>query len=373
MAGIWADIPSGSHGLYGTNATAMKDGIWSDIGGSGQIFWDLIDDPDPAIGSSGYVLGGTGNNNYGGRLVLPSAQTTVGIGLNQWLTSIPNGPNDISIIAEWRDGSNNRIAFVYVDTTGAIRFFNRYDNTDIANSSGPVCTANAWWHFESKLTCSSSGLAEVEVRVNGITKLQHSGFSTGIATGSGAVGASSQIIINKSNAVGHSANARWKNIVIWDGSGTRNNDFLGSVTVFFQPVDSDISLGGWTCSSGASGSALIGHAGPPVDANYIAADDTPPAPAEFTMTDLPPDVTSVRYIIPIVRAAKVDGGDGNIQVSISPDGVNYDTGPNTPITSAMTYWGNAAVPFVSELDPATSAPWTPSGFNSARVRIDRTV
>lgn len=99
-----------------------------------------------------------------------------------------------------------------------------------------------------------------------------------------------------------------------------------------------------------------------------------PTPVEIQLAPLPDDVTSVRAVIPMIRAAKADGGDGNVQVSFGISGASYAAGPDTPITTAYTFWGNPTVPFVSEINPLTSAPWTPGEFNiGARMKVARTL
>jgi hypothetical protein len=68
----------------------------------------------------------------------------------------------------------------------------------------------------------------------------------------------------------------------------------------------------------------------------------------------------------IVRAAKTDGGDGSLQVSVVSSGTAGD-GTNRPITVAQTYWTD-----VHDLDPHTSAAWTPTTVNAAQLKINRT-
>jgi hypothetical protein len=104
------------------------------------------------------------------------------------------------------------------------------------------------------------------------------------------------------------------------------------------------------------------------DLTFIAADDTPPSPAEVKFTSLPPDVTSIRGLISITRSRKTDGGDGNLQTSLSPNGINYAVGADNPVTTASTYRHD-----VSEISPVTSAAWTPTEVNSIRQRYNRTV
>lgn len=104
------------------------------------------------------------------------------------------------------------------------------------------------------------------------------------------------------------------------------------------------------------------------------ADVAYPTAFEVALEPLPDDVTSIRAVIPIVRAAKIDGGDGNIQVSFGVSDTSYDDGPDTPITTAFTFWGNPTMPFVSEINPLTAAPWTPGEFNlGARMKVARTL
>jgi hypothetical protein len=107
---------------------------------------------------------------------------------------------------------------------------------------------------------------------------------------------------------------------------------------------------------------------PPVDTGYIQADDTPPAPAEVLFTALPDDVTSVRGLISITRSFKTDGGDGNLQSSLSPNGTDYALGADNPVTTAATYRFD-----ISQVSPDTAAAWSPSEVNTIRQRYDRTV
>lgn len=362
----WADFPSGSNGLYGSSGSAdMLDGLWAEVTGAG-----CVDDPDASIGANGTVLIFNASNGTA-RRVLNSAQATVGVACRLWLPSLPTvaSAGGRPMFVQWRDGSNNTIAYAYVNDTGGISFVNGSTSNaaPTASSSGPVVTANGWWHVESELTCSTVGAGAVEIRVNGVPVVTASGLTTSAAT------CAQYAAVRASTSSNHSPNFYLKDIVPWDSTGTFNNDFLGAVSVFFRVVDSDISLGDWTLSSGTTGFSLIGVEGPANDSNYIAADPTDLTASEFTLQDLPADITSVRAVIPIVRATKVDGGDGSIQISISPNGTDYDVGPDTPITAAMTYWGNATSPFVSEDSPATGVAWTPAEFNSARMRIDRTL
>jgi hypothetical protein len=88
----------------------------------------------------------------------------------------------------------------------------------------------------------------------------------------------------------------------------------------------------------------------------------------FEMENLPPDITSVRALISVTRHRKIDGGDGNVQTALSPNGTNWDNGADRPITTAFQYDFD-----VSEVSPVTSSPWTPVEVDSLKLRINRTL
>lgn len=124
-----------------------------------------------------------------------------------------------------------------------------------------------------------------------------------------------------------------------------------------------------TTETGANLAWIAGTlTGGPTDPSYIEADATPPAAAVFTMTNLPPDVTSVRALLPIFRGMKTDGGDCAVQAGLSPDNATWINGADEPQTVAFTYYWSP----IHE-DPVTAAPWTPGGVNGAYVRVNRTL
>jgi hypothetical protein len=106
----------------------------------------------------------------------------------------------------------------------------------------------------------------------------------------------------------------------------------------------------------------------PDDLSYMTADDSPPAPMKFGFENLPDDTTSVRGVISVIRHRKIDGGDANVQVSLSPNDIDWALGDDRPITSAFQYDFD-----VQELNPETNAAWTPVSVNNLLARVDRTV
>lgn len=374
MALIWADFPSGQKGLYGTTVANMLNGVWAEFQSTvGTSYSALVIDPDPTIGSNGIVFtassstSSSGNASQSGRLALPAEVTTLGLAFRFWLAKLPSTATAAPFIS-FRNNANVDILTLRVSTTGQLVAVTGASADGIGGStlgtSNPVLTANAYHHVEIKTTMGA-GTGALEVRVNGVVA---SGLTlSGLALGSNNI---AQFVLGCSDPAGSADStmkAYWKDLIVWDTTGSHVNDFQGAVAVRDIVPDADVSLN-WTPSTGATGWDLIdeGDTGPN-DADYISADNSLPSPAVFTMTDLPPDVVSVRAVMPIGRLVKSDGGDCTVQISVSPNNIDYDDGADRPITVASTYWWD-----VSYLSPDTGSAWTPTEVNSMRYKVNRT-
>ena len=366
MSIIWADFPSGQQGLYGSSYADMLNGIWGAWeGNTGNTI--LVDDPDATIGSAGKVLRATSNTTTlsGARFPLPGgATTTVGVGLRLYMSALPSGNWGTwhGPLIGYRTIANASVCYLTVLSNGAIAVATGSGGTTLLGTTGtPVVTANAWNHIEMKVTRDAAA-GVCEVRVNGVTVLNLTGLALG-ATDTAQIFLGSQAW--NFNNLNRGLNY-FKDLVIWDNLGSHGNDFQGSVSVRDLATDADVSLN-WTPSTGSTGWDILDNV-PANDTIYIAAGDPPPSPADFGLTDLPVDVTSVRALLPIARTWKTDGGDCNIQMSLTPNGVDWDAGADRPVTTAPTYWWD-----VSHVSPDTAAPWTPAEVNNANLRIDRTL
>lgn len=363
MAIIWADFPSGQQGIYGTDKNHMLNGVWAGFDNAGIT--SIVEDPDPNI--TGNVLKCDNNTiiTAGPRFALPAGATaTVGIAFRLWMSALPSGNWGAwqGPLIGFRTTGNAAIAYLTVLANGAIAVAKASDGSNLlGTTAGPVVVANAYNHIEIKLTRDAAA-GTCEVRVNGVAKLTLAGLALGASdTGIIFVGVNAwnYNLINKGISY-------YKDIVFWDTSGAYANDFQGSVSVYDLSVNADISLN-WAPSSGTTGWNLIDESSPD-DTDYIAADITPPAAAVFGLTNLPADVTSIRALLPIMRAQKSDGGDCNVQAGLTPDNVNWVNGADRPMTTAFTYYWSPI-----HISPTTVAPWTPAEVNAAYVRVNRTL
>lgn len=356
MSHQWSDFPSGQAGIYGTDTSNMLDGTpWVALEGA-----PLVADPDTVAFPNGIVLrhrSGSSGPTQAARLSLLTPHQKVGVAHRFYLASLPTSTR--AFLSLNTTGNVGRYGLrvrpnggleLSKGTTGSVSV--------LATADYPILFANSWNHIE---IVADVVTGEIEVRKNGV---EIAALTT--TDGSPAGSTIGMVAFPSGNSGDGSFQDMYtKDLVVYNGAGTQFNDFQGQVSVYDQYPDGDQTLN-WTPSTGSTGYNLIDET-TPNDADYIEADDTPPAASEFTLSNLPADVTSVRCLTSIVRALKTDGGDGNLQVSLTPNGTNYDAGTDNPITTSATYWYDS-----SELSPATAAAWTPSEANAARIKIDRT-
>ena len=347
--------------IYGTDKTLLLDGIYAEAGNGGdQGSVSLVADPDGI--SSGYVFSINGGYGGGGaytllRYVLSSNQTTCGVATRLWMPNLPPDTERKICPIQWRDVSNNPLWSITVDTTGRLQLrTGNFDGTILETTTSPVVTAAGWWHIEAKLLVNASG--NIEVRVEGQTVIDHN-------LDSGSTAVSQVAVCNDPTSASASTTFYIKDFVVWDGSGSHNTSFLGSVIVTNLAVDSDVALN-WTPSTGTTGYGILDNV-PPVDSEYIAAPYPAPSAYQGSLTALPNNITSVKAVMTFVRAAKTDGGDGSLQTSVISNSATAN-GADRPITVAMTYWRD-----VFEVDPDTSAAWLPAAVDLADIKLNRTV
>ena len=352
--------------IYGTDTALLLNGVYAQKGSTVDgLDAYLTTDPDGI--SSGRVMnlpptfGGASNYNVL-RYVLQSTATTCGVCDRMWLSALPDDGSKVPIPVSFRDGSNVPIVTLGIDTTGRVYATRGGTNSGVSGSiigtsASPAITSNGWYHFETKLVISAT-VGSVEVRVEGVTVLLLENIDTGTAP------VAQVALANDPNSTSAGVDVFFKDFVVWDDSGTNNTDFLGSVIVTNLTPTSDVSLN-WTPSAGTTGYEILDNI-PPNDSITLDAPNPPPAAYVGEISNLPIDVTSVKAIQTYVRAAKSDGGDATLQISVISNGVT-GAGADRPITVAQTYWRD-----VFETDPDTSAAWLPAAVDAAQIKLDRT-
>lgn len=352
----WAD----NFSFYGSGvagAANMMDGLpYASISNSSST--QLPTDPDGV--SSGRVLSITATNNNSNlldsRMAVPTPVKALGVGARFYRTSLPPSNGLRPVLIGYRTIANARMYDLIVEPNGSLSVYDSGSNL-IATTTIPIFTTNTWQHIEFFV---DSETGDIEVRREGIPVLT--------ATESvpqnvlvGIIGWTNRQNLNSNTGLG----LYMKGLVVWDTTGTYNNDFMGTVHVVGCPVATDDSNAGWIPSTGSYVAEVVDE-DVPNDTDYASA-AAAAAVVEMTMADVPNDTTSVRGVITVFRGLKTDGGDANVQVSLKSVAA-YDAGTNHAITPTATYWWD-----VSEEDPNTASPWTPGTFNDALMKIERTV
>jgi hypothetical protein len=356
MALLWCD----NFQQYGTGyePSPMTEG--EVYGETSEIYVEV--DPDPS--GSDLVLrihNNVGSGDHGAlRKVLPASETTLGCGFRLWLDNLPLIEAQQPLIFVARDGANADICGVSVRTDGYLiartgtGLTTATNGTVIGTSSGPAITAGAWQQVEIKMVLDAVA-GSVEVRVDGVVKLNLTGVNTG-------TGPMTQIAHTLA-----AANSNWymKDYFIWNTSGSINNTFFGNCFVHSMIPDGDVS-GTWSLTGAANAYQAIDEVDPDDDTTYISS-AWPAATAEVvTVSDLPPEATRVIGLMSLVRAIKTDGGDADLVASLVST-TNTVDGATTPITTAYAYWAD-----VFETDPDTSAAWSVAAANAVKLKLNRT-
>jgi hypothetical protein len=342
---------------YGTNAARLLDGSYAE-----NAFVDLPTDPDPSATANPVfrVQAGTGLL----RRVLSSAQTTIGVAGRYWLNTLPLDVNARPRFANIRDTGNRDHCYITSDPSGYLQAYRADSGGDVlvGTSSSPVVIASAWRHIEVQFVLDIAA-GSITVRLEGQTVLSVTGIRT-ISNTSGIAATGQNVVLEYTRSGATAGSMYVKDFIIWDGSGSANNTFMGSCQVYKIVPDADITLN-WTPSTGTAGWSLINESTPSDDVGYISAAASV-SPSTFSLTDLPTNVTSVKGVMAVHRSKKTDGGDGQLQLSLV-SGANTGAGTDRTITTAYTYWAD-----IFDKDPSGSA-WSKTLVNALQVKLNRTV
>jgi hypothetical protein len=347
MTVLWAD----PFQTYGLDETKLTDGLYAAVNSDVA----LIADPDPNASADSKCL--RFNDTGEVRWAIPTgANATIGQSVRLWMDDLPSSDSN-GFTFDFRNNANAELCKLRVLPNGQLRLMR--GATTIADSTLPVITAGAWNHIETKIVFNdTTGTSEVRVNRNAVAGLTLTGQDTMNTSASGTCA-----II--AFTTGNGAIAYMKDFVCWDTNGSLNNNFLGTKSLYVLQVTADVSFN-WDASTGATGYNLIDELTPD-DADYIYADDAPPAASTFSIEDLPADIVSVAALLPVVRWRNSDGGDGNLQVGLTVAG-DTDLGTDRPGTTAFTYTWD-----VSEVSPDTAVAYTPAEVNATDLLLDRTL
>lgn len=333
LSGWWTQVDNASGGDFSVSTSQHRTGAKSlkfSAGGAGS----------PVV--SRFSLGG-------------SAKFTCGIGAGIYFDTLPTSNDRVGI--QFRDGSNTALLTICLQSDGSMTARKGDHTGTVIDISDTILQAGTFNHIECKATFDTVA-GFVEIRVNGVTKLQIGSLNLGSA------GCTQVAFMAFSGSAAPSH--YWDDVFAWDDSGTYNNTFLGAQRILTLFPAADTAQADWLIHGAATGHACIDNAAPDGDTTYLSSAVVSDK-SDFTVPTLPPETAEVKGVV-IPAMARIDAaGIGNLKVSMK-SGVSLLAGSDVPLTPGYTYYKN-----VFEYDPATSVAWTKAGFEAALVRVEKSL
>lgn len=361
---------------YGSDEGNMLDGSYATAANT------TLSTAQAATGTHSVFIGeSTDNSAPGGlRKVLSASKTKMGMAARFYFPSMPSG-NTSAMICDFLSSTVNRSQVgCYVDANGAFRFYKdgNYNlsgetGTLIAQSDPALVVASAWNHIEIQVY-SHATAGWVRVAVNGVHRFQAENLDT-LYDSSGIVSVCQTQPYYGTSAGVYPGDFYMDDYRLYDFSGTAATDtdwcptvdgagigtnYIGELQGMLCLATADTAEADWSKSTGSNGYALIGKATPD-DSTYIystAVDDL----SEFTLTDLPAEITYIRGLDFHSRLSKSDAGAAMYKVGMKSVAATSDA-TEIPMTVEPTYW-HAQI----NVDPNTSVRWTRPSFNAAWLR-----
>jgi hypothetical protein len=337
MALIWYE----HFDLYGTTLANMTLRGYL-YGGSQSV---SLSSTSPRNGSVCMVTSATNGSSWMTRSVPSSAVLGSGVALR-----VENGPNTA-------DGQHG----IHFDVGGGVRVravinalfgINLYVGTTLVGSSDPNLWASGAYFWLELKASSGTGTGSLEARVNGVPAVSATGLTFGNMTG-----------VSIGKIVQFGTIARHDDWVIWDDTGTTNNDFMGDTFVLVAPPTADGTPSDWTPNSGTDRFSRV-NTTTPNDTTFISAAAAGQA-QEFTHQSLNLPVGAVAAIASQTRAFKPDAGSADYRLGIA-------SGASTSMSDDIALaTGSVVHSRIENLDPDTGLPWTQAAAQSARLRVQR--
>jgi hypothetical protein len=276
---------------------------------------------------------------------------TVGFALNMGGT-----PGTVGNLITFLDSSTIQCCLC-LDTTNHLRVYRGNQSTLLATSANTLAVGT-WNYIEVKVTISNT-VGAIEARVNGSSSGWINVSSIDNCSNSNEY-ANLIKVLGVTAASLSAGNFNVDDVYICDGAGSENNDFLGDCRVDCY----------WDDANGNS-SQLVGSDTNSVD-NYLQTDDTSPdgdttynqsatvgEKDTYGHTDMIHTPLTIFGVQEVMVTKKDDEGSRSICGVCRSGGADYDGSAQALSTSYIGYTQ------IRETDPATSAAWTKSGFNSA--------
>jgi hypothetical protein len=269
--------------------------------------------------------------------------------------------NDFSASAS--AGSITPAIALTLDTSGVLGYIGW--NVISATSLGTSMLDDNWHWVEMYVDLAGSGATStLKVYVDGVEKINNTAIDLYVSGGTPTFGDGGDVAFRWLTICGYSSVLSIEDLIIYDDAtgGLRASvDFpLGDCAVEYKAVNGAGSSAQWTPSAGDN-YAAVDEAVPNGDTDYVTA-----ATAGLVDTYAAADISGSPTIKSVVVGVhfQADGaGLAGVKAHVKSGSSTADGDTQT----AMSSYKTRQYEFIN--DPATSSPWTASGFNAAEIGI----
>lgn len=229
-------------------------------------------------------------------------------------------------------------------------------STLVGQSAPGVFVNNSYFWLEFKAVTGASGSASLEARINGTTVVLVTGLTFATAI--------DQLIYGRTGPGTH--NYTMDDLVVWDNTGTENNDWMGDSFVIAAAPNSDAAANDWTASTGTARWDMIDEAAPN-DTDFITGPTAGAIQECGTTTPTLPATGGVAAVAVQARALKTDTGVSAIALGIASGLSSHNSAPAVNLGTGAQVFSH-----IVERNPDGDIPWTQSTAQAARFRVQRT-
>lgn len=346
-----------SFSIYGTSLAQLS---LRGYASPGSLLWNI----SPTGGrTNGFIEGNTSSQtNQGFSWILSPEVNVAGSGIAISVLSTPTANVNRNHGLAFGIGADGFTYKINVNPSLGISVF--AGSTLIGSSAPALIVTNSYYWLEARITNNAFGgglnTGTIEVRLNGVTVVTISGINITAQFSRISIGATQ---VNE--GLGPTASTRFCDWVMWDGSGTINNSFLGDRRCSVSFPNTDTALEQWTPNTGVDSWAILDN-NPANDAQFVEATAVGNI-SEFGTTPIPINSNDVAGIVILGRAAKLDAGTATFRLGINSAGNVINSAPIAPnVAPSFNIFG-----YVVERNPNGNIPWTRTAADAALPRITR--
>jgi hypothetical protein len=231
-----------------------------------------------------------------------------------------------------------------------------YDRTGtlVGRTAPNVLVNSSFVWIETKVSMNVGAVLNTgscEVRINGVSKLIVNGINL-----------PNQFAFVRIGTDGGNGGAYYDDWIVWDNTGTANNNFMGDRRLVASFPNANAALQNFTPSAG-NAFACVNQV-PPVDTTFIdgaAAGNI----SEFTKPALTISSNDIAAMVICGRLFKSDAGAASGRVGVNS---NANVSNSAELFPGIT---GSWFRLIQELDPNGNVPWTRAAYDAANIRITR--